>query len=185
MNVTLGQTHCGWVNWVQRGGIGCGHVFLLIACLRSSSLRHPQVGSNFFQASIKAELPHHPYFVVITDSSQPLFSPPSSSTVPSYSVSNYEHSGVACIGLNREHAFDRARSGWYCLFGSFFKPRACLIRRALPLIVCTSLLIMLVDIPFGWYVEHNDESAWNAENGRLGVPVLYPVMPFSIQPHRG
>ena len=50
----------------------------------------------------------------------------------------------------------------------------------LPLIVCTSLLIMLVDILFGWYVEHGDESAFHPENGRLGVPVLYPVMPFSL-----
>jgi hypothetical protein len=39
---------------------------------------------------------------------------------------------------------------------------------------------MLVDILFGWYVEHGDESAFHPENGRLGVPVLYPVMPFSL-----
>jgi hypothetical protein len=41
---------------------------------------------------------------------------------------------------------------------------------------------MLVD---GWDVEHRDESAFHANNGRLGMPVQYPVMLFSLTVLRG
>jgi hypothetical protein len=98
-------------------------------------------------------------------------------------VSRHAHSDAACIGLNPKLARTRFRPRSQRVMSSHHIILQALCALCL---VCAAShyphlpAVTLVDIPFGWDVEHGNEYVWNADRGMLGGPVLYPVMLFSL-----